>query len=204
MPTPQRLLLKIERECLEELKSAVSQAAEQAAKLVDGASRQAAIETIQRIAAALTEDVTRIIVKYRDATIEILAVVTQVDSVEDYDDVEDEARATAAATSFSAAWLLTMVLALAAQRSLTRSTSLMEYRLRRIATTEVFQAYNTAAAAYEAAGATKTWSCALERTCAACITHDGETVPVGKPFKNNDSPPMHPNCRCVIEINENG
>lgn len=92
-----------------------------------------------------------------------------------------------------------------------RTVNLTDGRLRRIARTEVRQAYNA-----EHTNATnrllepgapwrrfvgRRWEAKLDRTCDRCFAHHGEVVPLGKPFSGGDEPAnMHPHCRCIDTI----
>lgn len=80
-----------------------------------------------------------------------------------------------------------------------------EARLRNIAATETFSAFNaeqqaTAEAYSSATGIAleKEWSAVLDlRTCEACTAVDGQRVALRERF-DAPGPPAHPRCRCVV------
>lgn len=208
-----RKLVRIERETLEELKAAVADAAEEIASLLSSvSSRQYAVQIIHDRAERLQAELTRIIIDARDEAaglaydeIVIEARVLGIDEPEEpEDDPEDDARSSAVAYAFIAAWILALLMA--GNRDIKKVSALQEYRLRRIAATEVPQAYNaTALRAYEdiaVSQANKRWDATLDRkTCAICREHDGEEVALNEEFSNGDEPgAVHPNCRCVVTL----
>jgi hypothetical protein len=88
----------------------------------------------------------------------------------------------------------------------------MKARADRTALTEVSTAYNDEhragiedgiahhprfREAVAAARVMRRWDCSLERTCSACLSHEGELAPVGDSFSGGDEPgSMHPRCAC--------
>ena len=209
-----RKLVKIEKETLEELQQAVSDAAEQVASLLSStSSRQYAAQVIQDAAERLQDELTIIIVRARDASaalaydeVRIEARALDIDEPEEpEDDPDDDARGLSVAGAFVAAWMLALLLA--GKRDVKRVSALQEYRLRRIAATEVPQSYNAAALRmYENIKAVpslrKRWDSTLDaRVCKYCRNHDGEEVPLDEDFSYGDIPgEIHPNCRCVTTL----
>jgi SPP1 gp7 family putative phage head morphogenesis protein len=51
-------------------------------------------------------------------------------------------------------------------------------------------------------GSMRVWISGVgERTCPRCVDMDGETAPLGQPYKNgSEGPPLHPMCRCTEAI----
>lgn len=116
----------------------------------------------------------------------------------------DHARAEAIAASFVAAWLMTG-LALDAKKSkdpALESLILIDFRIRRIAGTEIPQAYGAWHTDLADSLATELlvqrWDATLDRkTCALCAGMDGEIAPLHGAFRDGLIPgAVHVNCRC--------
>lgn len=139
------------------------------------------------------------------------------------DGVEDTTAATATASSYASAWgssVLAGVLSWADDPTgdvgvrVTESVRTTDFRLRRIATTEVAIAYNdehgealeTIARENRDArwlpAVLKCWDATLDRkTCSTCSARAGDIVPVGMPFRGGDEPGhVHPHCRCIESL----
>lgn len=88
--------------------------------------------------------------------------------------------------------------------ALAEAISANKYRLNNIASTEFFAAYNERYAekvASENPGARLVWVADLDkRTCNQCSSLHGTSVLVSVGFKV--LPPVHPNCRCIIDLKE--
>lgn len=124
-----------------------------------------------------------------------------------------QVRAGALASSWGSAAIAKLEEALAGQTSvraaLLEVTQVVSLRAERTVATEVAAAFNeTKIEELEALldrhpdpGWFKTWSAYLDaKTCSICWRKDGETVPVGKPFRDNLAPPAHPFCRCIVVL----
>lgn len=136
---------------------------------------------------------------------------------------DDRSLAEATADSFASAWKSGLVYAVTQAirkgESPTRAVDLAAERLdgraRRIAATEVPQAYNDAhrreaersgAALNDTATSValivRRWDAILDvRTCPECRSHDGEVTPLGRAFDGGDEPgTIHPWCRCIDTV----
>lgn len=202
-----RDLIVLEAETLDELRDAVNQAAVQAAGLLalKGSSRRELIAIIQQIAEQMQEDLTTILIEKRDRASQLAMQYVQIEAeVEDLDEPDDEesrARSYAAAAAFVAAWIL---IALAAKKSnIVRNTKLQDYRLKRIAATEIVDAYAQSAAKLQKqlpVTMTKRWDATLDRrTCEECAALHGTEISVHDEFPEGD-PPLHPQCRCIVSV----
>lgn len=135
----------------------------------------------------------------------------------------DPAHAVAASDTIAATWqaagLMNLNAALAAgtspARAIDATSAAVDGRLRRIAATEVPQAYNdehrrsSEDIAAELGGdvgldvlLVRRWDAILDaRTCQTCAARDGQVVPLGSSFKSGDEPGfVHPWCRCMSTV----
>lgn len=126
-------------------------------------------------------------------------------------DEHDAAAAHAAASSWSAAWATAATALVLAEEDAGR-TPLVAVRARvgsleRIAATETASAFNDErrrayhdlAKSSIAPELVKVWCALLDRkTCAFCFGKDGQIKGVGESF--GATPPVHPNCRCILEL----
>lgn len=135
----------------------------------------------------------------------------------------DEALATAAAASLAGGWGSVALAELgsadegAQAKAMAGVPELLDGRVRRTAATETARAFNDerddilillGGGELEGRvpphdvvqpGLFKVWSAVLDRvTCAACFGMDGTVLEAAKTFKSGP-PPLHPNCRCVVE-----
>lgn len=210
-----RQLISLESETLDDLRTAVAAQAETAAQMIGmvGTNRQQIVKIIQGIAEDIRDDVTRIIVSarlesaqlaYAQVVIEATLIGTDVPD-EPNDDEDNEARAMAVGHSYAAAWLLAALAMVVGRKSnIKKISKLQDYRLARIATTEVAESYGQAALrAYALMPRSETvlkrWDATLDmRTCGLCRGHHNETVPLDDDFRDGDEPgAVHPRCRCV-------
>ncbi len=210
-----RETIRLEAETLEELRSAVDEQIERAAALLAlvGEDRAAVIQILRGIARGIQTDVTQIIVTARKsaASIAYATVIIEASLAEDSelpdDNDEDAARATIVGLSYSAAWLAAALAAVVlGLRDIKRVTRTQEYRLSRIATTEVFEAYSAASLEHykqlPVAQWLKRWDAILDaKVCHECAAHDGEEVPLDQEFSHGDVPgDIHPKCRCATTL----
>ena len=132
----------------------------------------------------------------------------------------DAESAMTTANSFAAAWLLATTAVIkstdapSSGAAVRRAVADIQWRLRRIAATEVPQAYSDEhdkgtgwiASHYEnerwIVGLFKRWEGMLDRRiCPVCERHDGEIVLVGTSYDGDDVPGfVHANCRCIDTI----
>lgn len=132
----------------------------------------------------------------------------------------DAAASFIAASSITAAWGAAALAALAADKSPSKAARSVDPNVQRSVATEVASAFNGERdrllidlgemGGIDGAGGGrldtrtpgmyKVWSAVLDRvTCARCFGADGEVVELHKEFKGGFPPPLHPNCRCVVE-----
>ena len=118
---------------------------------------------------------------------------------------EDLARAESVSRSYIAAILFGMLVMLKRDKDPKRAIALEDYRLRRIATTEVAQAYSEAHKVLaerlnaQSQDWLRRWDATLDmRTCKVCLSHHGELTGLTEAFSNGDEPgQVHINCRCI-------
>jgi hypothetical protein len=119
----------------------------------------------------------------------------------------DAARAHTAATSYAAAWGAQATVRILSEEREVRPLAPApspDPRLDRIAATETASAFNDERRRLVRdeplpLGTFRVWSAVLDRaTCVFCFQKDGETRGAGETF--GASPPVHPNCRCTIEV----
>lgn len=212
-----RSLIKLEAETLTELRQAVYDNIDTAVNLIglSPANRKAAVDILQHIALNIQSEHTRIILSAREqsarlafAEVTISADLTAADEVDEGDD--DIARATSSAMSYAAALLLALLAAnILKRKDLRFVAKSQDYRLSRIAATEIYQAYGQASErAYaripkpERTQFEKRWDATLDmKVCQVCKSHHGEQVSLDADFRNGDVPgEVHPNCRCVSTL----
>lgn len=129
------------------------------------------------------------------------------------DAAEDAGLADAAAASYGAAWSAAVTRAVLAWADDPRgmppikaASDSQDYRLARIAATEVSQAYNDeheeAGRTLRRPGAVRRWEAMLDRrVCKVCREMDGKTTPLGGSFAGGREPGfVHPVCRCIAVI----
>jgi hypothetical protein len=216
-----RSLMRAEHAALGTLRATVAPLVEQAAAAVGPTPatdrERIALSAVRRTAARMQGALDRAVADVRRAargaarrTIEhelAAGLVTPLDGREEH----DLAAAHSAAASLSSAWSRSAsAMALGdepaddalrlAGRSLTR-------RLERTAATETASAFNDErrrvyrdiARSTLANEYVKVWSAVLDRkTCALCFGKDGQVRELHESF--GAWPPVHPNCRCVIEV----
>jgi len=132
----------------------------------------------------------------------------------------DAAAAAAAGLSYASVWASTALSVILqteeGQPKVRRSLENQDYRLERIAATETSRAFNDEHSRGVDSIAddesnkekhwfpfiVKRWDAILDRkTCAICRDHDGDIVPLGINFSNDDTPgEVHPNCRCMSTL----
>ncbi len=210
-----RQTIRLEAETLEELRSAVDEQIDRAAALLAlvGDDRAAVIQILRGITRNIQTGVTQIIVTARESAAHLAyaTVIIEASLAEDSDlpddNEEDAARAMIVGMSYSSAWLAAALAAVVLGiRDLKRVTRTQDYRLERIATTEVFEAYSAASLEHykqlPADQWLKRWDAILDaRVCHECEAHDGEEVPLDEEFKHGDVPgDIHPKCRCVTTL----
>jgi SPP1 gp7 family putative phage head morphogenesis protein len=212
-------MILIEEETLEDLRESVLRNIAVAMYLLSltGTTRTATVAVLRDIAMKIQSETTVIILNARRAaaklayaTVVIEANLVELDEELNEDDI---ARSQAAAMSFAAALLLALLAANILKKTSLKQVALsQEYRLARIAATEVAEAYGQAAlAAYTAVPKSeyqKRWDAELDlKTCHVCRDHHGETVPLNQSFSHGDEPgAVHPRCRCqptLVRINGN-
>jgi len=124
---------------------------------------------------------------------------------------EDQARAESIARNFCAAWLLAVMAAYRRdiKDPVGATNEALDYRLRRIAGTEIPHAYGRGHDEWlailavelgpEAALWAKRWDATLDmKTCRICRRMHGEVQPLGAAFTGGLLPgDVHPFCRCV-------
>jgi hypothetical protein len=123
----------------------------------------------------------------------------------------DDVAAHAAASSWSAAWATAATALVLADEDPSRAplaaARARAGSLERIAATETASAFNDErrriytdfAKSSLAPELLKVWNAMLDRrTCAFCFGKDGQVRALRESF--GETPPVHPNCRCVVEI----
>jgi hypothetical protein len=208
-----RALVRAEKRALAHLRRAVAAVLDGAHASFDPADARRALATIRRTAPRLAHSLEQAIVAIResaraDARGTILreigsAIVHPLDGRLEH----DVTAAHTAATSYASAWG-----ARASATVLHESppegvhpfrTSARDARLERIAATENASAFNDERrrmmASLDGDARFKVWSAVLDRvTCRYCFGKDGEVRRIAEGF--GATPPVHPNCRCVIEV----
>lgn len=196
-------------------KSALFQAVQSGGKKMQAAIASAIVDA--------RDDARELALARLDKEISLLErlIGVDLDRPERSDGGEDASHGDVAGSSFSAAWtaaLLGAVLRWAddpsSRLSLRAAAEQQDYRLRRIAATEVSRAYNdehdegtgwlvdTYKNETWIAAVVKRWDATLDRkVCSVCRTHDGEIVPLGTTFDSAEEPgAVHPVCRCLDTI----
>lgn len=212
-----RKLIRIEADTLEELRQATAEAAEAAVAYlgVEGTTRAKAVDKLRAISESLQDEVTQIIITARDnaaslAYNEIIIEARNLDIEEPSEadeDTETEGRALAAGFALASAWLLVMLLA--GKRNAKKVSRLQDFRLRRLAATEVAQAYGTASQRiyklldkFDKRLVMKRWDATLDmKTCRVCRELHGTEVRITESFPGGATPGNeHPHCRCVSTL----
>lgn len=88
------------------------------------------------------------------------------------------------------------VLGIAALTTQNANLSILEYKIKRLVSTEVFDSYNKGVlSAAEKDNKLVKWDAALDkRTCPNCVSRHGRVYQPG----NAPACPAHPNCRCIL------
>lgn len=110
------------------------------------------------------------------------------------------------ADSITSTWANLFNSAILTDRDYTGIVAQVNRKIKMVATTETSQAWNdehtVGSEKYKDSGGVKRWDSTLDSaTCAICLNHDGEEVPLDSNFRNGDLPGfVHPNCRCISTI----
>lgn len=132
----------------------------------------------------------------------------------------DAAAAFVAASAVTASWGSSALSRIAAESSFIGVVKDVEPAVQRTVATEVARAFNderdrilidlgdmggiggldTGRTDTRAAGMYKVWSAVLDGvTCQRCFAADGQVIELHQSFKSGEAPPLHPNCRCIVE-----
>jgi len=215
-----RALVRSERRTLALAKAAIEPHVERAAMSIahapDGDRQRVALATIRRgaprIRRALADALTSARAGARTSARESLgSMPTAGDQPLSGRDEHDDVAAYAAASSWSAAWATAATAVVLADEDPSRApltaARARAGSLERIAVTETASAFNDERRrAYAdvtksslASEYFKVWNAVLDRrTCAFCFGKDGQVRALHESF--GETPPVHPNCRCVVEI----
>ncbi len=216
-----RAMVRAERAALGVLRASTGPLIEQAALSAAHAPPQdrerVALAVVRRAAGRVQGALERALIEVRRAaraagrrTVEgefAAGAVTPLDGRDEH----DAAAAHATASSLSAAWSRSAsAMALGdepADDALRLAGQMLARRLERAAATETASAFNDErrhvyrdiARSPLADEAVKVWSAVLDRrTCAFCFGKDGQVRGMHESF--GVVPPVHPNCRCIVEI----
>jgi hypothetical protein len=216
-----RAMVRAERTALGVLRATVGPLVEQAAAAVGHAPahdrERVALAVVRRTAGRMQGALERALAEVRRGaraaarrTVEdefAAGAVTPLDGREEH----DAAAAHAAAASLSAAWSrAASAMTLAdepADDALRLAGRTLARRLERTAATETASAFNDErrrvyrdiARSPLADETVKVWSAVLDRkTCPFCFGKDGQVRALHESF--GAVPPVHPNCRCIVEI----
>jgi Phage Mu protein F like protein len=194
-----RRLLKLEAQNLAELRKLVREAVRDVNE-INVSNKDRFVSKVEKLSTQLDDEIAVAVNAARQLAAEFAYDEYEEEEVE-YDP-EDDARSGAVAASFAAAWLFAMLSV--GPKGQARLTETLDVRLRRIAATEVFQAYSQAVLriAPTRKEMLKRWNATLDlKTCATCSSLHGVTIPVNQEFKYGYEPgDVHPRCRCVLEL----
>jgi hypothetical protein len=216
-----RALVRAERRTLALAKAAIEPHVERTATSVAHAPesdrQRVALATIRRgaprVQRALAEAITIARTGARTSTRESLrSLPTASDHPLSGRIEHDDVAAHAAASSWSAAWATAATALVLADEDPSRAP-LTAARARlgalaRIAVTETASAFNDErrriygdlAKSSLAPELFKVWNAVLDRrTCAFCFGKDGQVRTLHESF-GGETPPVHPNCRCIVEL----